>query len=642
MLERQMTAIELLDMRNALAVEQYELYISTLTNINMRYRELLTNDFGTTLVKNCAWDAADILVDNYFNTRDYYISPQQVYDRICSFSYEDELDPLADNAGIRKMLRENENTSEVLSDIEKTCREAQKKLFEKKDGSYIDSKIIQGGKANYRKAHESDMRDELTGKSQEHLDHPLEVDHVQAAATATYNSRYLGQATIDAMKQFYNSPDNFQLLCKSANASKGDVRVYSDGNNVISEKKFHDEIRQQTDVLRKEYQSKGMSQNDARKEARKQATIKISEKYQDITYKATAEQMTQAVCDQWENSSARENLTSDGILDKDGKVKPEVRAKLEEDFRKSINRGDKELLKNIFENDDYKQVAKNAGEYTKMAAKKIIVGQVVYYVLPSMVFETRTLIHRKNMTLDIFLREIKKSGHRVVHYVASKLGEIFKNIAGNSLNKFLKSFFDIIIEMVKETVKRVLKIVKQLVLSLANCVRIIVDKKATSAQKADSVSKLMSATVSTVVIEVLFECIEKQFKLSHTLMESLQIIVTILVTNIIMLILQKADLFDVQYGLLISNIQAVFVQENEIYLEESNHLKQQSEREADEYMDELHEQIGKIEASLTDFSPFEGDACIELDRLNEIYQMGIDFKQEWLDFCQCNFVAGGN
>lgn len=640
MLERQMTAIELLDMRNALAVEQYELYISTLTNINMRYRELLTNDFGTTLVKNCAWDAADILVDNYFNTRDYYISPQQVYDRICSFSYEDELDPLADNAGIRKMLRENENTSEVLSDIEKTCREAQKKLFEKKDGSYIDSKIIQGGKANYRKAHESDMRDELTGKSQEHLEHPLEVDHVQAAATATYNSKYLRKGAEDALKQFYNSPDNFQLLSKSANASKGDVRVYSDGNKVISEKTLVKEKHELADTLRREYQREGMSQSDALKEARKQAQTKISEKYQDITYKATAEQLTQAVCDQWENSSAsaKENLTSDGILDKDGKVKPEVRVKLEEDLRKSMNAESEKILKNT----DYKQAVKDAGEYTKMSAKKIIVGQVVYYVLPPMVFETRTLIHRKNMTLDIFLREIKRSGHRVVHYVASKLGEIFKNIAGNALNKFLKSFFDIIIEMVKETVKRVLKIVKQLVLSLTNCVRIIVDKSATSAQKADSVSKLMSATVSTVVIEVLFECIEKQFKLSHTLMESLQIIVTILVTNIIMLILQKADLFDVQYGLLISNIQAVFVQENEIYLEESNHLKQQSEREADEYMDELHEQIGKIEASLTDFSPFEGDACIELDRLNEIYQMGIDFKQEWLDFCQCNFVAGGN
>lgn len=71
-------------------------------------------------------------------------------------------------------------------------------------------------------------------------------------------------------------------------------------------------------------------------------------------------------------------------------------------------------------------------------------------------------------------------------------------------------------------------------------------------------------------------------------------------------------------------------------------IKKQLLRKKRTLFQNLHEQIGKIEASLTDFSPFEGDACIELDRLNEIYQMGIDFKQEWLDFCQCNFVAGGN
>ena len=173
------------------------------------------------------------------------------------------------------------------------------------------------------------------------------------------------------------------------------------------------------------------------------------------------------------------------------------------------------------------------------------------------------------MTLDLFLREIKKSGSRIVRYVVNKLGDIFKNIAGNTFNKFLKTFFDIIIETVKETVRRILKIIKQLVLSLVNCIRIIANKNATSAQKADSVSKLMSATVSTVVLEVLFEWMEKQFGLPDILMEPLQIIVTILVTNIIMLILQKADLFDVQYGLLVSNIQTIFEQENQIYLEES-------------------------------------------------------------------------
>ena len=87
-MERQMTISELFEMRNALAVEQYELYISTITNINMRYRDLLTNDLGSTLVKNCAWDAADIIVDRFFNTRDYYVSPQQMVDRIICFSYE--------------------------------------------------------------------------------------------------------------------------------------------------------------------------------------------------------------------------------------------------------------------------------------------------------------------------------------------------------------------------------------------------------------------------------------------------------------------------------------------------------------------------------------------------------------------------
>ena len=60
-----MTISELFEMRNALAVEQYELYISMITNINMRYRDLLTNDLGSTLVKNCAWDAADIIVDSF-------------------------------------------------------------------------------------------------------------------------------------------------------------------------------------------------------------------------------------------------------------------------------------------------------------------------------------------------------------------------------------------------------------------------------------------------------------------------------------------------------------------------------------------------------------------------------------------------
>ena len=643
-----MTISELFDMRNALAMEQFELYISALTNINMRYRELLTNDFGTTLMKNCALDAADIIVDRFFNTQDCYISPQQMVDRIVCFSYENDIDPLSDNAAIRKMVRENANSAEALQDIEKTCNEAQNKLFKKEEylqkngktnSRYADYKMINEGKTKYR--NESDMRDELTGKSQEELKHPLEVDHVQATATATYNSRYLREDANEKIKQFYNSSDNFQLLNKNANGSKGDVRVFSDGHTVISETKLVKERHELTNKLCNEiHRDKSISKSEALKEARKQAKKIIDDKYRDITYKATAEQQTDAICDRWENcnSSAKENLTSNGILGEDGKVKPEVRERLKQKLRKSMNEESKVILKNT----DYKKVADDAGKYTKSAVKKIIIGQVVYYVLPPLVFETRNLVRKKNMTLDKFFHEFKKSGSRIVHYVASKLGGIFKSIAGNTFNKFLKSLFDIIIETVKETVKRILKVVKQLVLSLTNCIRIIANKNATPAQKADSISKLMSVTVSTIVLEILFEWMEKQFRLPDILIEPLQIIVTILVTNIIMLILQKADLFDVQYGLLVTNIQKIFAQENQTYLEESDRLKQRSEREAEEYMDGLHEEISEIENSLAEFDPFEDDACVELNKLNEIYEMNIDFKKEWIDFCHSGLVVGGN
>ena len=77
-----LTFEELIGMRNALMVNQQRIYITAISNINMRYSELLKNDFGSTLVRNCAWDIADTLVTEYFDTGDFYISPQQVYDRI--------------------------------------------------------------------------------------------------------------------------------------------------------------------------------------------------------------------------------------------------------------------------------------------------------------------------------------------------------------------------------------------------------------------------------------------------------------------------------------------------------------------------------------------------------------------------------
>ena len=84
----------LLEARNQLLSKQRKIYLSSVSNINMRYGELLKNDFGSTLARNCARDAAGEVVRKFFDTSDYYITIDQMFDRIVHFSYENAPDPL--------------------------------------------------------------------------------------------------------------------------------------------------------------------------------------------------------------------------------------------------------------------------------------------------------------------------------------------------------------------------------------------------------------------------------------------------------------------------------------------------------------------------------------------------------------------
>ena len=122
---------ELIKVRNSLLFGQRELYVSAATNINMRYRELLKNDFGLILVKNCAWDVADSIVCQYFDAQDFYISTQQMAERIINFSYDNETDLLMSNSTIRKMMYESKNGESLLNDIADKSQKAQQKLFQK-------------------------------------------------------------------------------------------------------------------------------------------------------------------------------------------------------------------------------------------------------------------------------------------------------------------------------------------------------------------------------------------------------------------------------------------------------------------------------------------------------------------------------
>lgn len=615
-------------MRDKLLLTQRELYLTAVANINMRNRELLKDDFGKTLVKNCAWDAADQIVNSYFNTADFYISPQQMYDRIVNFSYDsDSLSPI-DDMSIRKMLYENENSADLLHDIMTRSEEAGEYLFSvdrKKDPLEKETK-------RYRQEREAagDIKDDITGKEgstyvrekngKEESVSTLHADHIQARDSIKYNSRYIDKSRLDDLRAFYYSDNNFWLIDASANSSKGAVRIckVDDKAVIMSDKEY--------------------------KAALKKGTI--TEK-NDITWKATAEEMANATIEMWERDTASgkkiENLKEKGYLDENGKVLPGVEDKLVKAYKKAMNAESRRMILPYYEEKNgkkvlkmpwlnYANIAKDAGNDTKKALKKIVVGQVIYYVLPPVVFETQMLTRKKGMTLDHFFKEIQLSGKRIIRYAINKLGEMFKRIVGNAVNKFVKTFFDIIIEVLKETVKRIVKIVKQLVLSLINCIKVVLDKRSSPAEKADAVTKTLAVTITSIVLEVIFEWAEKQFGLPDILMEPLQMIVTILATNLVMLILEKLDLFSVKYGLLEANIKKIFDEEYQTYLENSDTQFHLQEEQMNIHMDNLKIQIDDINRSIETLDLYEDDCTEELKYINEIYHMGIDFEKEWQDY----------
>ncbi|MGF7002533.1 hypothetical protein M2149_000922 [Lachnospiraceae bacterium PFB1-21] len=595
---------QLFVLRNEALDKEKQIYISAIKNINARTDELFNEQFGNKLVKNSARDLAGEVARRYFDLSDMYITVDQLFDRFVNFSYDMDSDILMDDANIRKTVYNfnDHMTSSTFKNIRETCDGAQEKLFDIKrsednaDGnarSSIRMRYIQNGK----------IEDEFSGQKYRKKNyHVVEADHIQSREAASYNARYLKTDAVEKLQKFYNSSDNMQMLNRSANRAKGDVRVVEIDGKVEY-------------VSGSEYKSR----------------VSKGENIKDISHRATPEQLADATISRMEKETKSDKINTlkkKGYLDEDGKVKPEMRKKLIDNAKKSQNAESKIILKEA----DYGSISKDAGKESAKSLGKIFAGQVIYYILPPILLETRTIVNKKGMTMDGFFVEIKKAGKRVIKYAKSKLGEMFKNVAGNGFSKFLKTFFDIIIEMVKATIKRFVQIVKNLIMTLVNCGKVLLDKKSTAAQKADAISKMLATTITTVVMELLFEYLEKQFGLPGFLMEPLQLVVTILATNIVMLLLEEMDLFDTRYGFLVSNIKKIFDEEKEFYVNERDNLLQEADDKSGQVLEILQNQVKESNDFIKEASLYDDEVTPYLDTISKTFKMDIDFQKEWGEY----------
>lgn len=585
---------EVINLRDKFFEEQDKLYLAMVNQINSQMKELLKNNLGNQLANNCAKDFAGEIVRNYLpvNTGEMYITADQMFDRIINFRYDNDIDPLSSNDEIRKMIYNNEN-SEIFNQIAEESQKAQKQLFIE-DRS--QDKLDREGKLRYRESKKDEngiLTDELTGQKGELLEFEkngqkyqksdMHADHIQSRAAATYNSEYITEKGVEELREFINSDDNFQIIHASANTSKGDARVY-DKNGI------------------------------------------------DITYKATPEQMVEATCERWEEDTKSGNkktiLKEKGYLDKNGKVKKEVKEKLEKQYKKSMNKESRVILQNI----NYSSVSKSAFNNTVMSFPKILAGQLMYYGIPPIVYETKCIIKNRNVDLDGFFVKLKKAFKRIIAYMQSKLKNIIGNMAQNSLKSFLRNFFDMIIEMLKATVKRIFKMIKDVVMALVNSIKILGDKNRTAAEKADAVVTTLGITISSIAVNVIIEILEKQCAPLKPFTDPLQVIITILTTNIVMLILQKVDIFNVRYGLMVAKIKEIFEEGRAEYKEQLKLLEDETNTNIDKILEQTEFEIFNVITDISSADINERDLKDEIDIINKTFNMGIDLQEEWNQF----------
>jgi len=612
-----------IQMRNALANYRDEKYLNIIAQLNTQCEEIMKEDLGSQFVRSCGRDLAGELVRGFFNTGDFHITIDQLALRILEFDYENDYDPLKESGQVHKNVynyNDHKQTSTRLQAIAGDIQASQKKLFEKEGEKYKDDKIIRKEMAAYRSSRASrdgKLVDDYTGVAEEMLVRDngveytsLQVEHTQSLASATYNEKYIKEGGIERIKQIYNSEANFTMIHERANAVKNDVRIIVNG-------KGETEYLVSSQILKRE--EKG-------------------ETFTDITHTATPEQYADAVALTLEGKHTKSRkhtkpettqvIKDAGYLDEDGNTQKHIKKTLAKEAKRSQNAESMGILQET----DYVAVGKDAAGHAAASLGKIFAGQIIYYSAPPLVFELKRIMQNKPSSLEQALDDLGKAAKRIGKYIISNLKEIFAKTIFSGMKNFVKIFLDILIGIVKATVKKLLRLAKNLVLATVDAARVIVQKGSTAAQKADAVTTLFATTVTTFAVDALFDAIGAGLYIPDMLLMPLQILATIICTNLTLLILQKADLFDIRFNFKLNEIKELFATAREDFANEMELAANYSASEIDAMLAMAQNECREIYANIVEFNPFETEAREDLQKISTMFNMGIDFDKKWQEF----------
>ena len=155
-------------------------------------------------------------------------------------------------------------------------------------------------------------------------------------------------------------------------------------------------------------------------------------------------------------------------------------------------------------------------------------------------------------------------------------------------------------------------------------------------EKADSVFSLFGVTITSCVVEVLFELAAEALHIHNPwddiIFGPLQILVTVVCTNLTMLILQKADLFDVRFGFKVNAVKRIFEEERDLYAQNMQYIEHHTNAQIEDIILKARSDSMQIYRDLQEIDPKNQSVRDQLNSINRMFSMNIDFDAEWLKF----------
>ncbi|HDR7253974.1 hypothetical protein [Bacillus pacificus] len=565
---------EILDIRNGLALKHRELYLSTINDLNVSCRELLQENLGAQLLETCKDDFLGQVVRRFFNTSDYYVTVDQLWKRISTFNYKEDYDPLKGNTNYSKeVFNYNDPTrmekfkSATKRFIDEMSKEHNQKVYpEKRNGN----EVFYGEDGN------------------------------KYGSRTAYKTKVLNPGEKEMRDELTNE--------KVDKASIDGDHIMSRASASYNERYMKESFKEEREQF---YDSKDNMQfinNSANRS--KQELVDPD-----------------AIVEKWEkaNERVKDNLKAKGYLDENGKVPEHVQKSLKEKHRYAANKESLFKLKHT----DYKQVSKDSGTQVVKSVPSILAGQLLYYGLPPLWYECKRIQKNGVQSVDTFLEDLSISLKRTGNYIAGNIKNITSNVANSSLKKFVKTFFDILISIVQQSVRRIMSLIKDLALAIIDSIKILFDKNATSKQKAESIFNLFVLTITNTIVIVGLEYIEKQFPVVAPFMEAIEFLAVVVVSNLVMLIMQKADLFDIRYGLKVEKLKNIIDEYHMSYTLSTEELLKESNLESKSAFELIENEIEELSTAIDSMDLKQDSVYEELNRINQIFVMDIDFDKEW-------------